>query len=399
MNDFLSIVKNLQTERRPTTDNLLSACVQNFIDTQNLEGLQECLKLGVLQPRFADEVCCETTAQSMLCQNWSDGWTVLCQTAVEHTDFTIEPLMLTARTNPKEAQTLIDAVFASVHTRTPENLQHIAHLAIFQNDHALYAKCCECINKEDGELAFPYDVQSRIKTAITYKRIWPLENLCVESKKPEYYINAIARMVGHFPLNALLEFEKTAQNLFSTPEVESALLENIYSASSTWNRDVWEWAQTKLKSMDVQTKEKECLQERYWTVTESLYSRGEITQDEAFRVLDETWSTNNNIEMLELLFEETVKRYGVNGQIQTLRHLSEYFPAQYTHCFMQMENSYPFTEGCDKILHQINDNTDALIAQSQVNTPLINEWRQAWKQKQALQESIGHGGAPIRKKM
>lgn len=307
--------------------------------------------------------------------------------------------MMAARTNPQAAQTLIDAVFASAHTRTPENLQHIAHLCIFQNDPALYKKCCECINKEDGELAFPYDVQPRIKTAITYNRIWALEHLCVESKKPEYYINTIASMVGHLPLNVLLGFEKTAQNLFSTPEVEIALLENIYLTSSIWKRDVWEWAQTKLKFMDVQIKEKECLQERYWTMTESLYGKSEITQDEAFRVLDETWSANKNVEILELLFEETVNRYGVNGQVQTLRHLSEHFPEQYTHCFMQLENRYPFTKGCDKILHQINDETDALIAQSQVNTPLINEWRDAWKQKQALQDSIGHSGVPLRKKM
>lgn len=400
MNDFLSIVKNLQNAPSAKTDNVLSLCIQNFIDTQNSEGLRECLKLGLLQPRLADDVCCETTAQQILCQGWAEGWKILCQTAVKHHDFSIQPLMLAVRSNPQEAQILIDAVFANIEpTCVQDNLHALADLSIFQNNPKLYAKCCSFLDKDDGELVFPYSSNTRLKTAIDLKRVWALESFLIETNRPHWYTTIVRSMVGGFSFETLLNFEQKALKLFpNTPEVDAVLLEEIFLNSTTWQRQIWEWAQIKLDTLNPDVKNERLLAASYWAMSESLYSEGVISQTEAFRVLDTLW-TMQDMEMLEMIFETTLGRYGTVGQPQILRHLSENFSEKYEHCFMQLNDDFPFKTACSKILHQINDHTDALIAQSKIDTDLVNEWREAWTQKQRLHDSINTSASPMRKKM
>ena len=401
MNEFLSIVKNLQNATSAKTDNLLSLCIQNFIDTQNSEGLRECLKLGLLQPRFADDVCSEITSQQILCQNWPEGWEILFQAAVKHQEFSLKPLVWSVRSNPQAAQILIDNVFDNIEaTCVQDNLHYIADLSIFQNNPKLYTKCCSFLDKDDGELVFTYDSATRLKTAIDLKRVWALEAFLMETNRPHWYTAIIRSMVGGFSFETLLNFEQKALKLFpNTPEVEAVLLEEIFLNSTTWQRQIWEWAQMKLETLSPDVKNERLVEASYWAMSESLYSEGVISQTEAFHVLDTLWSTQDMGIMLEMMFETTIGRYGTVGQPQILRHLSESFPEKYKHCFMQLNNDFPFKTACSKILHQIDDHTDALIAQSKIDTDCVNEWRTAWTQKQRLHDSINTAASSMRKKM
>lgn len=410
MSENLSVINQLQTAKTAKDDNKIIFCLQRAIDTQNIEEFQACLDLGIHQIRFADTICSKRIAEEILTQNWCEGWSLLCHTAVKEHEFSIEPLLI-SRTHPSAAQILIDAALNHAHANPSEiipagNLWHIAHLAIHQNNPSLYDMCEKLVNaQEEGEnFIFSYNAMQRITTALEVKRIWPFEKLLCEKKDEAWYRQALEKMViAKFTFSQLIEFEKKANREFpNNVDVEIALLEVVCKSSDIWGRETWEWAKERVAAIPKGDKKEHILHEKFWFISERLFTENVINPTQTFNVLDKLINLlmqSSNTDKLNSVIEEIVEQTESKKYLQILRHISQNYPHPYQQCFMQLRNQYPFYQNCEYMLHKVDDYTDALIAQSRVQSPLIDQWRESVLQKKTLQENIGLGKSSVRKKM
>lgn len=409
MSENLSTINQLLTEKTAKHDDKILWCLQSAIDTQNIEEFQACLDLGVHQIRFAATVCSQQVAAEILTQGWCEGWKLLCHAAVKEHEFSIESLLI-SRINPSAAQVLIDAALNHAHDNPSEiipagNLWHIAHLAILQNNPVLYDTCQKLVNNQEDEKSFifSYNAFPHITSALEFRRMWPFEKMLHEKKDKAWYKQTLEQMIEIFPFSQLIEFDKKAHIEFPNDvDANSALLEVLFKSPSVWGRQSLEWAKQCVSAIQREDGKEHRWHENLWFVGADLFFDGLITQKEAFDGLDNLLNVlvqSNNTKKINAVIECILEQTETKKHLQILRHISKNYAHPYQQCFMQLKNRYPLYRTCEYMLHKVDNYTDALIAQSCIESTLINQWRESVLQKKTLQEIVGTDKPSLRKKM
>lgn len=115
-----------------------------------------------------------------------------------------------------------------------------------------------------------------------------------------------------------------------------------------------------------------------WDVSQNLYHQQKISKQQFKDAIDIVWSVHaskGSPSFLKHIVQQTVAE-----NLGIITHVAKNHSQQYSELFAKMDADFSLRSGLETMLHTIDENTDHLIAQTQISTPVLNQWRSQWEQ-------------------